>query len=75
MKKWETILAGFLGPYALWFFLWRSMTMTNRGRVKIVGIYAVTATVFVYAAIVLSLLITVLAWRTMIKNSSEVLPR
>lgn len=49
--------------------------MTNRGRVKTVGIYAEIATIFVYAAIMLSLLITVLAWRTIVKNSSEVLPR
>ena len=49
--------------------------MTNRGRVKTVGIYAEIATIFVYAAIMLSLLIIALAWRTMIKNSHEVLPR
>ena len=45
--------------------------MYSRGRVKTVGIYAGIATAFVLAAIALSLLITVFAWRTMLKKRAK----
>ncbi|MGA1975401.1 MAG: hypothetical protein ABSG92_07170 [Conexivisphaerales archaeon] len=71
MNKWITILAGFFGPCALWYFLWRLMNMYSRGRVKTVGIYVGIATAFVFVAIALSLLITVFAWRTMLKKRAK----